>query len=349
MTKSNTPGPQAAALLEAHVAFEIEQWQGKGAARRLRAEVDAIWAWAKDTPLHRLVSVDTVRGAAERLALDMTLPDRLAAVIGHIADHLIRLDVNHDTRVQDVVDEALFEDGVSLFVELEALRSRLIKRLLDSPVYTALASDVLYQGIKDYIFADSGAIKSIPGVSSLIKGSTSAVSKRLPGLEAQVEKRVRGYIENNTAKTLARSEQLLLESLDETRIRAIADEIWTQIHAKPLSIDDVIDRDELQKLVDFGLRVWQELRETQYVGELVDQAVVSFFDEYGDQPITELLQHVGVDRDLLRQEAEVLAPAVIDGLAESGLLEGVIRRRLEAFYTSKAFDKAFAAGADPGK
>jgi hypothetical protein len=346
MTQSTKMTKPASALFEAHVAFELEQWRGKGAAKRLKAEVDAFWEWGGETTLETLVSVATVRGTAERLALDMALPDALAGVIGDIADDLIRLDVNRETRVQDVVDEALFDDGVSLFVELEELRSRLIKRALDSPVYTALASDVLYQGIKDYIFSDTGAIQSIPGVSSLIKGSSSAISKRMPGLEAQVEKRVRAYIENNTAKTLARSEQLLLDSLDEARIRAIAAEIWTAVHDKPLSIDDVVDADELQKLVDYGLRIWQELRETQYVGDLVDAAVVSYFARNGSRSITDVLGDVGVDRELLRQEAETLAPMVIEGLAETGLLEDLVRRRLGAFYSSKAFETALGEAAE---
>lgn len=340
MTQSREMNSKTQAIYEAHVAFELDQWRGKGAAKRLQGEVDAFWTWAGDTTLETLVSADTVRGAAERLALDMRLPDKLTGVIGAIADDLIRLDVNKQTQVQDVVDENLFDDGVSLFIELEELRARLIKRVLDSPIYTALASDVLYQGIKDYIFSDTGAINSIPGVSSLIKGSSSAINKRMPGLEAQVEKRVRAYIENNTAKTLARSEQLLLDSLDEARIRAIAAEVWTAIHDKPLSVDDVIDADELQKLVDYGLRIWQELRETQYVGDLVDAAVVSYFERNGARTITDVLDDVGVDRDLLRQEAQSLAPAVIEGLAESGFLEDLVRRRLRPFYASNAFERA---------
>lgn len=344
MTQAKSLGPRAQVLLDAHVGFEMQQWQGAGSARRIRSEIDSIWAWAEKTPLNALVDMDTVKDAAVRLALDMELPDDFARVIGAIADDLIRLEVNKTTRVQDVVDEALFDEGVSLFVELEALRARLIKRLLDSPVYTALASDVLYQGIKDYIFADSGAIKSIPGVSSLIKGSTSAVSKRLPGLEAQVEKRVRSYIENNTAKTLARSEQLLLESLDEARIRAIAADLWTQMHDAPLSIDELVDAEELQKLVDYGLRVWKELRQTQYLGDLVNEAVGCYFVRYGDRPVTELLAQVGVDRELLRREADTLVPVLVNGLTESGLLEPLIRRRLKAFYGSKAFDNALADG-----
>lgn len=336
--------PTARALFEAHVAFEMDQWHGSAAPERISAAVDAFWSWAQQTPLNSLVSADTVVAAAERLVLDMELPPELAGVIGRIADDLIRLDVNRETRVQDVVDEALFDDGVSLFVELEVLRNRLIQRALDSPVYAALASDVLYQGLKDYIFSDSGAINSIPGVSSLIKGSSSAVSKRLPGLEAQVEKRVRAYIENNTAKTLARSEQLLLDTLDEKRIRAIADEIWANVHDQTLSLDDVVNSEELQKLVDFGLRIWSELRETQYLGDMVNAGVTTYFQRYGNTPIAQLLGHIGVDRELLQQEGDVLAPPVIEGLAENGLLETLVRDRLAPFYRSEAFAEAVGKG-----
>lgn len=328
------------ALYDAHLAFELRQWQGRTLNRRLAAEVRAFWDWAGDTPLDCLLDVDHVRAAAERLVLDMALPESLAELIGDIASQLVDLDINRETRIQDVINEALFDDGVALFIELEDLRERIIKRALDSPVYTALASDVLYQGIKDYIFSDNGALDSIPGVSSLIRGSASAVNKRVPGLEAQVEKRVRAYIEDNTARTLARSEALLIESLDDARITAIAAEIWRAIHTAHLSVADVVDRDEVDSLVAFGLRVWRELRQTEYVAQLVDAGVTAFFERYGDAPITDVLERVGVTRTLLEQEAETLAPPVIAALRETGWLEAFLERRLEPFYRSKAFEDA---------
>lgn len=344
--KTDHTGP-ADRLFEAHVAFEMAQWQGEPGAARVQALVDTFWAWADRTRLADVVSVETVRQAGVRLALDMDLPESLAGVIGGIADELIRLDTNRHTRVQDVVDQALFDDGVALFIELEELRARLIKRLLDSPVYTALASDVLYQGIKDYIFSDSAAINSIPGVSKLIKGSSSAVSRRLPGLEAQVEKRVKTYIENNTARTLASSEQYLLDSLDARRIRAIADEIWAAVHDKPLSIADVVGSDELQQLVDYGLRIWRELRETEYVGTLVEQGIQHYFEQHGQQTLTELMGHVGIDRELLQREARTLVPEIVPGLVETGLLESLVRDQLSPFYQSEAFQEAFEASRNP--
>ncbi|RJS91402.1 hypothetical protein [Salinisphaera sp. Q1T1-3] len=329
-----------ARLRDAHVAFELAWWRGEEGAARARRIGDRVWDWAEVTRLDAVVDAETISETAVRLALDFPLPTHLAGMIGAIADDLVRHEINEDTRVRDVVDQSLYDDGVALFVALEALRSRLIKRLLNSPVYTALASDVLYQGIKDYIFSDSGAIRSIPGVSRLIKGSSSAVSRRMPGLEAQVEKRVRAYIENNTAKTLARSEAYLLESLDEARIRAIADEIWNASADKPLSVAGLIDTDELQRLVDYGLAVWRSLRETEYLGVMVQTSVRQFFARYGDHTLAELAGHVGLDRETLADEIEALAPTLIEGLDETGLLARLVDDQIGAFYDSPAFDKA---------
>ncbi|KEZ78112.1 hypothetical protein [Salinisphaera hydrothermalis] len=327
-------------LFEAHVAHELAAWRGRRGDKRLARLVDAFWDWAERTTLAEVIDCDTVRGAAERLALDLELPDQLAAVIGSIADELVRLDVNRETRVRDVIDQALFDDGVALAVELENLRVRLIQRLLKSPVYTALASDVLYQGIKDYIFSDSGAIRSIPGVSRLIKGSSSAVSRRMPGLEAQVESRVKAYIEANTARTLARTEALLLDSLDGDRLRALADEIWAAMADQPLSIADAVASHELQRLVDYGLQVWRSLRETEYLGVMIDQGVQAYFARHGDDTLAELMGHVGIDRQVVADEVAALAPDLIAGLADTGLLETLVRDQLADFYGSKEFAKA---------
>lgn len=327
-------------LLEAHVAFEMAQWRGETGQQRLTELVDVFWHWAETTTLNAVIDVDTLRGVAERLALDIELPDHLAAVIGAIADELVRLEVNRDTRVRDVIDQSLFEEGVSLTVELESLRVRLIRQLLNSPVYTALASDVLYQGIKDYIFSDSNAIRSIPGVSRLLKSSSAAVSRRMPGLEAQVESRVRAYIESNTARTLARTEAYLLESLDAERIRALAEEVWAAAADKPLSVADAIEPAELQRLIDYGLQVWRSLRETEYVGRMIDEGVQRYVAWHGDDTLAELMGQVGIGRDVLLTETEQLAPVIIEGLADTGLLEALIRDRLAPFYASQAFAAA---------
>lgn len=329
-------------LRAAHIAFEIQQWRGDAGQARLDGLVERIWDWAESTCLADVMDVASAQQSAVRLALDLDLPDRLAVLIGGVADDLVRDEINRQTRVRDVLDATLYEEGVALFIELEGLRSRLVKRLLDSPVYTALASDVLYQGIKDYIFSDTGAIQSLPGVSRLIRGSSSAVSRRMPGLEAQVERRVKAYIENNTARTLARSEAYLLESLDAERIRGLADEIWNASADQALSIADLLDGDELARLVDYGLAVWRSLRETEYLGAMVEAGTASLFQRYGRTTLAELAAHVGLDRDTLKTEIQTLLPELIEGLHETGLLAELVADQLGAFYDDPVFVEALA-------
>ena len=129
MTQSQKMNSTGQAIFEAHVAFELEQWRGQGAIQRLQDEVDAVWKWAEQTPLESLVSVDTVRGAAERLALDMSLPDDLAGVIGGIANDLICHDVNKNTRVQDVIDEATIILPIAGVIDLESEKVRLEREI----------------------------------------------------------------------------------------------------------------------------------------------------------------------------------------------------------------------------
>lgn len=329
-------------LRAAHKAFEHRQWQGQSGQARLARGIDHVWAWADRVTLAELVSQATLTEAVRRAALTRNLPAELAAMIGAIAEDVLRDPVHRDTRVGDVLDPVRFDDGVALFVSLETLRARLFEYLLDSPVYSALASDLLYQGIKDYIFSDSGAIQSIPGVSRLIRGSSSAVARRMPGLEAQVEKRVRSYIQNNTSRVLARSRSYLLASLDGARIHALADELWADTADRPLAVAELLSPAELQRLVDYGLALWRDLRESEYVDALVERSVQSFYIHYGEHTLTTLLTLIGLDRATLDAEAAALGPELLAALADTGLLDTLIADQLDEFYDSAAFAEALS-------
>ena len=58
--------------------------------------------------------------------------------------------------------------------------------------------------------------------------------------------------------------------------------------------------------------------------------------------MAELAAHVGLDRATLAGEVEALAPAIIEGLAETGLLELLIDDQIDAFYDSEAFAAAIS-------
>ena len=64
-TASSDLTPQRAALLDAHVRFELERWSGDGLAAAVREEVEALYAWLASV---RLADVAPAEPAAAALA-----------------------------------------------------------------------------------------------------------------------------------------------------------------------------------------------------------------------------------------------------------------------------------------
>jgi len=321
-------------LFEAHVRFELDRLQGTALEKSIREEIAAFWEWADQTTLQSLTTVERIQDIARRLVVELELPDELADTIGVIAKHLVNLDINRETRIADVLDEDVFDQGVELVVGLRDLREAAVRRTTNSPLYAMLASDLLYHGIRDYLFSDSALLKRLPGVSSLLSKGAGAVSKRMPGIEEQIETRVRGFIESNLSRTIAQSEEFLLRTLTDERVRKLGADIWDDIQHSHLSLADVLDDAEVDDIVVFGMTVWRQLRETEYVTALIDEGIAEFFAEHGEDTIAALLERVGVDRAIIEREALELVPPLLDVAAESGYLEATVRRRLEAFYDS---------------
>ncbi|MDX1495933.1 MAG: hypothetical protein R3352_00105 [Salinisphaeraceae bacterium] len=322
---------QTETVLEAHVAFELKQWRGKTLEKRIKEDIKAFWEWADDVRVDELSSAERVTDIAKRLVHDMPLPEDIAGIIGTIAKHLVNLPVNRETRVADVIDAELYEEGTELIIELRELREQAIRQGVNSPVYGTLVSEILYNGIRDYLTSDNAVTQKIPGVSSLLNKGAGAISKRIPDLE----NRLRSSVEKNLNRTIRQSEKFLLDMLTDERIRHISEELWEMIQHSHLSVADVISNDDIDEIVAFGMKVWLHLRETDYLVETIREGIEHFFDEYGEYSVAALLDSIGVNKKLLQTEALTSVPPVIAVLDESGFLEATIRRRLEPFYNSK--------------
>lgn len=327
---------QLQALLDAHVQFELRQWRDKAMTSHLDAEAQTLWRWLSAISLNQLADKQRVQDAARRLALDMPVPDALTDTIVAMAQHLLRLPKNHDTTLSEVLDQALFDEGVELIGALKDARASAIHSVSNNPLYTAMASELIYNGIRDYLFSDQALLNRIPGLSSLMSAGSSAVNRSAPGLEAQVEKRVRAYIETNLGRTLENSETFLLEALTEERIRELGDKLWSRLSERPLAIGRALTDDDIATLVGFGHRLWCQLRETEYLADMLDAGVAQFFALHGEDSVAALLERIGLSEQTLAAEAVTIVPPLAKVADEAGYLEGFVRRRLEPFYQSEA-------------
>lgn len=323
---------QQQSLLDAHVAHELEQWTGS-LAQNIDAETEAFFEWASSTPLNKLTTAKRVKTAAKSLVVDMPLPESIAELVGSIAARLVALPVNRETKLDDIVSETLLEDSVDQILALSELRDAIIAGSIESPLFTMLVSDILYNGIRDYMAAGTEKLGAVSGI--LAKGA-GAIGKQIDG---KLEKRLRGYISAN-AKNIARQSKTFLQtSLNEDRLRELVDEVWDVVADANLSVADVLQEDELHGMAAYGQRFWLELRQTAYFQTLLNEGIQAYFDSYGKRPITEALADVGVDAALIKAEAAALLPPLTKALVDTGYLESVLRRRLGGFYESSAAEK----------
>ncbi len=327
-------------LFEAHVAHELKQWRGKALNKRLDQDITAFADWAETIRIGQLSDPQRLSALARRRVLEAELPDALIEMIGNIAKHLIALPINGQTRLGEVVDDALFAKGIDLAVELRSIREEIIRGSLHSPLFALMVTDILYHGIRDYVVGENLLSQKLPGVSSLLSRGAGALNKRVPQLEARIEKGVRGFIDSNMQSTVAQSEVFLKKAMTDERIRELATEIWHVLRKSPLSISEFLGDAEVEAVLVFSHEFWLKLRQTDYLRELIDSGLQAFFDRYAALSLAQLLQDIGVDRATLRSEARELMPALIALVDESGFLEAQIRRRLEGFYKSKAASSA---------
>lgn len=318
---------KAEQLLEAHVAYELSQWRDHGVLNA-QQEVTAFFEWAAKTPLNKLTNADRVKEISYRLVIDMPLPETIAEVIGNIASHLIALPLNQKTQIGEVVDEALYESTIEQILALSELRDAIVAGSIESPLFSMLVSDILYNGIRGYLTAGTEKLGSVSGL--LGKGA-DAIGKRL---DSQMEPKLRAYIEGNARVIAEQSQAFLQSALTEERIRELGDEIWAAVQRSHLSIAAVIDEEEIQRFANYGQQVWMSLRDTEYVSEMIYAGIDEFFKQYGKKNISDVMVLVGVDADLVLAEAEQLLPELLESLNNTGYLEGLIRRRLTPFYQS---------------
>ncbi|ADY80708.1 hypothetical protein BDGL_000122 [Acinetobacter pittii PHEA-2] len=84
---------------------------------------------------------------------------------------------------------------------------------------------------------------------------------------------------------------------------------------------------------------WKELRQSQFMQDLILYGVEVFYDFYKDQSLFEVLSEIGLTESDLQTEALRFYPKVMDAFNEHGILEPLLQALLAPFYqSSKTLD-----------
>lgn len=338
MKKSKSKSP-AEALLEAHVAFILDQLGGVQLPLVIESILDNALRDAADLKLEQMVTRDMIKATARTYAIELDLQGGIPELIGDIARALHAHPVHERTRLADLISERRFEDLLDHVLALKSIRRRLVGELIASPLYERIASDLLYNGIRDYL-ARSNLPANIPGARSALKLGRAVVKRATAGFEDAMEDGLKRYIGRSVGGVSQKTAQSLLDGEHDDALREAALDSWQRLRELRIGeLREDLSSLDIEEIFVTLYECWKELRGTEFIGAMIDSGIETFFDKYGESSLADLLEDLGIDRPLMLREALRFAPHVLAQLHAANKLEPTVRRLLEPFYRSGKVEK----------
>lgn len=338
-----TPHPLAQQLLDAHIAYLQAQLTGKSLQSLIETEVDHLLVMAEKIRLNEAVTRDMIKETARGYAVELELSGAIPELVGDIARALYAHPIHDSTSLGDLMPDELFAEFLDKILEMRELRERLVHEAVANPVYAALASDVVVEGIRGYAQQGAERVRFLPGAATAARLGQTLLGAALPVLEENIEENLRKYLRRSLQEILGRSEDFLLGHFDEEKIRELVLDVWDLLKEKRLSdLKKGISSLDVEEFFVIGYETWREVRLTPIYSALIDSGIDSFFDKYGESSLRELLDEMGITRDIAIRDAMRFAPPVLAMLKKKKLLEPVLRRNLEGFYGSAAVTEILA-------
>jgi hypothetical protein len=339
--------PQAERLLAAHVAYVMDQLQGTALEALLAREVDALLADARRLTLDDVVTRHMIKATARTYASEIEPSGAIPELIGDIARALYAHPVHGQTRLRDLLPDGVFEEFLDKFLDMDELHGWIAHEAIDNPVYAALATDIVIEGIRGYIYHGGDRARAVPGVRQASAIGARLLRGALPAIEETVEESLRSYLQRSIRDLLKGSEDFLLGLFDKDQVRLLVTEAWEAVRDRRIAdFQDGVSSLDIEELFVISYELWRNLRTTPFYVSMIDAGVDAFFDKYGDATLHEILDEMGITREIALKEGLRFAPHVLDVLHRNGMLEPIVRRHLEGFYASAPVQDILAAPAD---
>lgn len=332
-------------LFEAHVKHEVAALKGAKLKKFLEQEVDELLGYAEKVPLGRLISPEQVMGVIKRIAVNMELDAGIPELAAEMAAEVLKAPVQADTTLGEILSREQASGFIEEALELRQQRERIISEIMAHPVYQELVSNVVYHGLVNYLYEDNLITRSVPGVGSVMKFGKKMANKAVPGLDETFERRIKAWLAESLPGLIVRSEQFLHRALTDDELRDSVMAAWVSLENQTIAeLQDGLGEVELQEFVVLGYDFWLNFRKTAYFERCTRAVVEHLFAKYGDRPVMDLLNDIGVTRQVIVTEIAELGLPIIDVLHKEGYVEALVRRRLGSFYKSAAAKKLLAEG-----
>jgi hypothetical protein len=319
-------------LLEAHVSHELASWQGDGLAGTIAAWVAPFFRWFGRTKLDDVATRQQIMGVIERYVIDLRVSGGITELTGDISNLVFRSAASADTRLDEVVTTASFNEFTDKVLALEGVRRELISLIAQNASVAAISARLAARGLLDLLSPPVVLTRALDEVSFVERFRASI----LPRVETRVAAGLAWYLSRNRERLRQHAEQHMLEELDSERLRAALDELWDGLAGMRLSeVFALLGEQDIEDFVVLVYEFWLRYRKTEYFRRISSEGVDHFFVKYGQETLLALIDDMGVTETMVREELGVFLRPMLDHAARTGALERLIRTRLEPFYASQ--------------
>ncbi len=320
-------------IYDAHVAFELEQFEGKLLKSNIKEEVDAVWGWMGKAKLNDITSAKKVKDFLERNLEDRTLTEHQKEYLIDLGNAIRELALESKHTLSDFVSKDTYFEIADYLIEQKDARERIISRIVKNPFYGEMLADTLYDGIKSFM-AQSGPSQETVG-GSIFSIGKSLVDAALSGVQDNIDKNIKKFISTNLSKAIADSEDNLKEKLSTSKLKTLSRNIWDKAESlKVKNLAKGVKEEHIKKNVDKGEMVAKDLIAAEAVKELAHFVIDHFFKHDGKKAISKILTDNGITKEIILRESEEIAVPIIESMKKTGFLQERIEARLGKFYST---------------
>lgn len=318
-------------LLEAQLAFVKKRLSNAELGDQAASLIDFCLQQGRDIRLEEVVSVQSIREVVQVYAFDLNLGAGVIELIGAMAQRLYS-EANHlAPTLQSLISSQQLEQWIDKILELDQVRHHLLQAVLQSPAAHAVIGQIVSSLLKKQLPDWRTQLSEQLGSGWMAK---TPWLPRLMQLLRQQEEKLLSLAEQQLSQFI-QSQGTQLLKLDAAELKEIAWQVWLNIKDIPfneLSIGlEALDIEEFFVLI---YELWRELRQTEYLQRLIFTGIEVFFEFYGDYPVSELLDEIGIGKQHLINDANRFLPQAIAALNQHHVLDQLIRLQLSDFYLS---------------
>ncbi|MGC3819974.1 hypothetical protein [Acinetobacter sp. G11] len=327
MSKQDLAQQFAQALMLEQTCFIKKQLLAEQHNPYIEKFVHHLYIRSEHITLQQFVDLKALQQVVQKYAFELNLGAEILEFIGVVSQRIHQLAINSQTQINTLLSDESFELWMYKILELDQLRHYIHDNLQHNPQVKHVSLQLANQILE----SNTPWLDHLRKLNTHQHGLGSKILSFIQDQQQAIELKLEQQLAQALVKQLANLFLLPNEELADISLH-----LWEDIKQRTLqeafSQFQAIDFEEFFILV---YETWRQLRQSEYLQQVVLDVVTVFYDYFADYNLQELLQSVGLNETDLHQEARRFLPYTLQALEQQGLLDGIIQELIAPFYSSE--------------